>query len=91
MHSFINELERPVGVYLFGRRMYEIMAVWETLPVHDEPPPIAEYAEIWRAAEKVVYSSSLESVSVNLPKLVPFEGGKIWHGAVDCYSFQRSR
>lgn len=62
-HSFINELERPVGTYLYGRRMYEIMAVWETLPTHDEPPVIAEFADIWRAADKVVYSSTLGSAS----------------------------
>ena len=57
VHSFINTLERPVGTYLFGRRMYEIMAVWETFPTHDLPAYIAEFADIWRAAEKVVYSS----------------------------------
>ncbi len=63
VHSFINELERPVGTYLFGRGMYETMAVWETFPLHDAPPYIADFAGIWRAAEKVVYSSSLGGVS----------------------------
>jgi dihydrofolate reductase len=62
VHTFVNQLERPVGTYLYGRRMYEIMAVWETLPTHDEPVCIAEFADIWRAADKVVYSSTLGSV-----------------------------
>jgi dihydrofolate reductase len=63
MNSFINELERPVGTYLYGRGMYESMAVWETFPTHDQPPYVAEFADIWRAAEKVVYSSRLAGVS----------------------------
>ena len=61
VHAFINDLERPVGTYLYGRRMYETMVVWET--VEDERAVIRDYAEIWRAAEKVVYSRRLESVS----------------------------
>jgi dihydrofolate reductase len=61
VHAFVNDLERPVGTYLYGRRMYDTMVVWET--VEDERPVIADYAEIWRAAEKVVYSRSLEAVS----------------------------
>src|SRR3990172_6363529 len=63
VHSFINELERTVGTYLYGRRMYEVMAVWETLPTHDQPPFIAEFANLWRAAEKVVYSKTLAGPS----------------------------
>ena len=56
VHAFINELERPVGTYLYGRRMYETMVVWEAVDSHP-------YAEIWRAAEKIVYSRTLESVA----------------------------
>ena len=56
VHTFINELERPVGTYLYGRRMYETMVAWETVDSHP-------YAEIWRAAEKVVYSRTLDSVA----------------------------
>jgi dihydrofolate reductase len=56
VHAFINELERPVGTYLYGRRMYETMVAWETVDSHP-------YAEIWRAAEKIVYSRTLESVA----------------------------
>jgi dihydrofolate reductase len=61
VHAFVNDLERPVGMYLYGRRMYETMAAWETIA--DGPPYVRDYAEIWRAAEKVVYSRSLEAVS----------------------------
>ena len=63
VHRFVNDLERPVGTYLYGRRMYDVMVYWETLPLEDEPAFIREYAEIWRAAEKVVYSRNLESPS----------------------------
>jgi dihydrofolate reductase len=59
VHAFINDLEREAGTYLYGRRMYETMAVWETLDVSAEPAPMREYAEIWRAADKVVYSRTL--------------------------------
>ena len=61
VHAFVNDLERPVGTYLYGRRMYETMVAWET--VTDGPPYVRDYAEIWRAADKVVYSRSLETVS----------------------------
>jgi len=61
VHSFVNELERPVGTYLYGRRMYETMVYWES--DNDRPPVYKEYAEIWGAAEKVVYSRTLQTVS----------------------------
>ena len=61
VHAFINDLERPVGTYLYGRRMYETMVAWET--ISDERPFMRDYAEIWRAAEKIVYSRTLESAS----------------------------
>jgi dihydrofolate reductase len=61
VHAFVNDLERPVGTYLYGRRMYETMAAWET--ISDERPFMRDYAEIWRAADKVVFSRSLESAS----------------------------
>ena len=61
VHAFVNDLERPVGTYLYGRRMYETMAYWET--DDDRPPVYQDYAEIWRAAEKVVYSRTLQTVS----------------------------
>src|SRR3974390_1009391 len=61
--SFINELERPVGTYLYGRRMYETMVYWETAPVADHPHWIVDFTNIWRAADKVVFSQTLTSVS----------------------------
>ena len=64
VHSFINELERPVGTYLYGRRMYETMVVWESAEmVAGQPRYVQDFAEIWRAAEKVVYSRTLEAVT----------------------------
>jgi dihydrofolate reductase len=64
VHAFVNDLERPVGTYLYGRRMYEVMRYWETVPTSDDQPAVTrDYAEIWQAAEKVVYSTTLEEVS----------------------------
>jgi dihydrofolate reductase len=64
VHAFVNELERPIGTHLYGRRMYETMVYWETAPVDaGQPPAIRDYAEIWQAAEKIVYSTTLETVS----------------------------
>jgi dihydrofolate reductase len=64
VHAFVNDLERPIGTYLYGRRMYETMAVWETRRSGPgEPTVSSDYARIWRAAEKVVYSRALETVS----------------------------
>ena len=63
MHTFANNLERPAGTYLYGRRMYEVMVAWETVPLADQPPVVRDFAEIWRAANKVVYSTTLETVS----------------------------
>jgi len=61
VHTFVNDLERPVGTYLYGRRMYEVMASWETaLTEAARPSHERDFAEIWQAAEKVVYSRTLE-------------------------------
>ena len=65
VHAFVNDLERPVGTYLYGRRMYETMVYWETAQVAGQPPHILDYAEIWQAADKVVYSRTLAAVSSN--------------------------
>jgi dihydrofolate reductase len=61
VHAFVNELERPIGTYLYGRRMYEVMAAWEN--VAGDTPVLRDYGEIWRAADKIVYSRMLETVS----------------------------
>jgi dihydrofolate reductase len=64
VHSFINELERRVGTYLYGRRMYETMVFWESPPdLADQPPFIRDFAEIWQAADKIVYSKTLQAVT----------------------------
>ena len=64
VHRFVNDLERTVGTYLYGRRMYEVMVFWETAAAGaDQPHAVRDYAEIWRAADKIVYSRSLEIAS----------------------------
>ena len=64
VHAFVNDLERPIGTYLYGRRMYEVMAYWETAhTVADQSPVERDYAEIWQSADKIVYSTTLESVT----------------------------
>jgi dihydrofolate reductase len=64
VHTFVNDLERDVGTYLFGRRMYEVMAVWETFgSTPGAPEYIQDYGRIWLGADKVVYSSTLETVT----------------------------
>jgi dihydrofolate reductase len=63
VHAFINELERPVGTYLLGRRMYEVMLYWETIALAEQSPYSRDFAEIWQAADKIVYSKTLASVS----------------------------
>ncbi|MFL5922181.1 MAG: dihydrofolate reductase family protein [Gaiellaceae bacterium] len=70
VHAFVNELERPVGAHLYGRRMYEVMAYWETALSRPDPPPhIRDYAEIWQGADKIVYSGTLEAVSTARTRL----------------------
>src|ERR671929_906442 len=64
VHAFINDLDRPLGTYLYGRRMYETMVGWETDPtLADRSPLMRDFAEIWQAADKIVYSKTLETVS----------------------------
>jgi dihydrofolate reductase len=64
VHAFVNDLERPVGTHLYGRRMYEVMAWWETADASDAAEPVMrDFAEIWRAADKIVYSTTLQTVS----------------------------
>jgi dihydrofolate reductase len=63
VHVFVNDLERTAGTYLYGRRMYEVMRYWEDVGLADQPPFARDYAELWRAADKIVYSTTLESPS----------------------------
>lgn len=68
LHRVFNDLDREVGTHLMGRRLYEVMTFWETAP-GDVPGPAGEYARIWRAAEKVVYSRTLDHVSTARTRL----------------------
>jgi dihydrofolate reductase len=64
VHRFVNELERSVGTYLYGRRMYEVMVYWETAhTLADQPPFAQDFAEVWQAADKIVYSKTLEAAA----------------------------
>jgi dihydrofolate reductase len=64
VHTFLNDLERQVGTYLYGRRLYEVMVAWETPESFpDQSPYLLDFARIWQAADKVVYSRTLKSAS----------------------------
>jgi dihydrofolate reductase len=64
VHAFVNDLERGVGTNLYGRRMYETMVGWETDPsLAEQSPVMRDFAAIWQAADKVVYSTTLETAS----------------------------
>jgi dihydrofolate reductase len=60
---FLNDLDRSVGTFLLGRRIFEVLVYWETLGLDDQPPHVRDFAEIWRAADKIVFSKTLDSVS----------------------------
>lgn len=64
VHAFVNDLERPIGTYLYGRRLYEVMVFWETAQAQpNQPPVVLDYAKLWLAADKIVYSTTLETAS----------------------------
>ena len=70
VHAFVNDLERSVGTYLLGRRMYDVMAVWDTDEAVAGQPPVAhDFADIWRAADKIVYSTTLPTVTTARTRL----------------------
>ena len=72
VHAFVNDVERPIGTSLYGRRMYEVMVAWETIdPDTDQPPAVQDFARIWQAADKIVYSTTLETLASG--------GIVIWH------------
>ena len=71
VHAFINDLERPIGVYLYGRKMYETMKGWEHVESFaDQRPVMQDYGSIWKAAEKTVYSHTLETVASARTRIV---------------------
>jgi dihydrofolate reductase len=81
VHSYVNDLERPVGTYLYGRRMYEVMVYWETAhTLADQPPVVLDFAEIWQAADKVVYSRTLETLSPPGRRSYAFGGSRPLRG-----------
>ena len=63
VHTFVNDLMRPIGTHLYGRRMYETLVAWETMDTTEEPRAMRDFAELWRAADKIVYSRTLETAS----------------------------
>jgi dihydrofolate reductase len=63
VHAFVNDLERTVGTYLYGRRLYQVMVGWEAMDTTDQAPVVVDFAGIWRAADKVVFSRTLPAVS----------------------------
>jgi dihydrofolate reductase len=70
VHQFVNDLVRPIGTYLYGRRMYETMQGWETQYGAESDPPVErDFARLWRAADKVVYSTTLKQVSTPRTRL----------------------
>ena len=71
VHAFVNELMRPVGTYLYGRRMYETMAYWETVDRDALPAESRDFTDIWRAADKIVYSRTLQAPSSARTRIEP--------------------
>jgi dihydrofolate reductase len=67
VHAFVNDLSRPIGTWLLGRRMYDVLSAWETMD--DEDPVMRDFAEIWRSGDKVVYSRTLEAPSTARTRL----------------------
>ena len=70
VHAFVNDLVRPMGTYLYGRRMYDVMRYWATASTaHDEPAVMRDFAELWQAADKIIYSTTLERASTARTRL----------------------
>jgi dihydrofolate reductase len=72
VHAFVNDLERPIGTYLYGRRMYQTMVFWETAGLADDDPEvIRDFGSLWRAADKIVFSKTLTSVTTTRTRIEP--------------------
>jgi dihydrofolate reductase len=69
VHTAVNDLLRTTTTYLYGRRMYDVLSVWDTWDTDDEPEPIRDYSALWRNADKVVYSRTLASVETSRTRL----------------------
>lgn len=70
LHAFVNDLERDIGTYLYGRRMYEVMSFWQTMDPANQPAVMRDYAQIWVAADKIVFSRTLDVAPTPKTKLV---------------------
>ena len=72
VHRFVNDQERSIGTHLYGRRLYEVMQAWETIPTEDEgDPAMQDYARIWQGSDKIVFSSTLTEVSSARTRIEP--------------------
>jgi len=71
VHAAVNDLMRPAGTHLYGRRMYEVLRVWETIDLTDEPAVMRDFAELWRASDKIVYSTTLTAASTSRTRIEP--------------------
>jgi dihydrofolate reductase len=71
VHAFINDLERGIGTYLYGRRMYEAMLYWETVPPDGQSPAARDFTGLWRAADKIVYSATLRTADSARTRIEP--------------------
>jgi dihydrofolate reductase len=69
VHAFVNDLERPVGTYLYGRRMYEVMRFWQDPDLTGQSAAMRDYAGIWQSADKIVYATSLAETSTPKTRL----------------------
>jgi dihydrofolate reductase len=80
VHAFVNDLERPIGTYLYGRKMYEVMQYWQAVPnLAEEPDVIRDYAAIWKSASKVVYSRTLTQPATPQTQIVnEFDPQAVW-------------
>src|SRR3954454_19521830 len=67
VHACVNDLERPIGTYLYGRRLYDTMVAWDSMPAEGVPAVVADYGEVWRGADKIVYSRTLTAPRSNGP------------------------
>lgn len=69
--AFLNDLQRGIGTHLYGRRMYEVMVYWETVPLDGQSPAARDWAAIWRSVDKIVYSTTLREVSSARTRIEP--------------------
>jgi dihydrofolate reductase len=63
VHAFVNDLVRPIGTYIYGRQLYEVMTAWQDMDLTGEPAAMTDFAQLWRAADKIVYSTSLTATT----------------------------